>query len=60
MEGVYGKLVEALVDRENNFAADIFYIMKLCSRLVFYCRNCPKKNNKFRYLIPILRKLGVA
>jgi len=43
MEGVYGKLVEALVDRENNFAADIFYIMKLCSRLVFYCRNCPKK-----------------
>ena len=26
-----------------NFAADSFYIMKLCSRLfVLYCRNCPK------------------
>jgi len=26
-----------------NFAADRFYIMKLCSRLlVLYCRNCPK------------------
>jgi len=41
-----------------NFAADSFYIMKICSRLlVFYCRNCPK-DDKFRYLIPILRKLG--
>jgi len=37
-----------------------FYIMKLCSRLlVLYCRNC-MKDDKFRYLIPILRKLGVA
>jgi len=35
-----------------NFAADSFYIMKLCSRLfVLYCRNCPK-DNKFRYFIP--------
>jgi len=26
-----------------NFAAESFYIMKLCSRLFFlYCRNCPK------------------
>ena len=26
-----------------NFAADSFYIMKLCSRLfVLHCRNCPK------------------
>ena len=43
-----------------NFATDSFYIMKLCSRLlVLYCRNCPK-DDKFRYLIPILRKLGAA
>jgi len=34
--------------------------MKRCSRLfVLYCRNC-LKDDKFRYLIPILRKLGVA
>jgi len=37
-----------------------FYIMELCSRLfVLYCRNCPK-DYKFRYFIPILRKLGAA
>ena len=43
-----------------NFAADSFYIMKLCIRLfVMYCRNCPK-DDKFRYSIPILRKLGTA
>jgi len=43
-----------------NYAAESFYIMELCSRLfVLYCRNCPK-DNKFRYFIPILRKLGVA
>jgi len=43
-----------------NVAADSFYIMKLCSRLfVLYCRNCPK-DDKFRYIIPILRKLGAA
>jgi len=43
-----------------NFAADSFYVMKLCSRLfVQYCRNCPK-DDKFRYFIPILRKLGAA
>jgi len=43
-----------------NFAAESFYIMKLCSRLfVLYCRNCPK-DDKFRYFIPILRKLGAA
>ena len=35
-----------------------FYIMKLCSKLfVLYCRNCPN-DDKFRYFIPILRKLG--
>ena len=40
-----------------NFAAESFYIMKLCSRLfVLYCRNW-LKDDKFRYLIPILRKL---
>ena len=34
------------------------FLMKLCSRLlVLYCRNC-MKGNKFRYLIPIFRKLG--
>jgi len=44
----------------SNFAADSFYIMKLCRRLlVLYCWNCPK-DDKFRYLIPILRKLGAA
>ena len=43
-----------------NFAADSFYIVKLGSRLpVRYCRNCPK-DDKFRYLIPILRKLEAA
>jgi len=43
-----------------NFAAEIFYIMKLFSRLfVLYCRNCPK-DDKFRYFVPILRKLGVV
>jgi len=43
-----------------NFAADSFYIMKLCSRIfVLYCLNCPK-DDKFRYFIPILRKLGEA
>ena len=43
-----------------NFATDSFYIMKLCSRLlVLYCRNC-LKDDKFRYLIPILRKLGTT
>ena len=36
------------------YAADSFYIIKLCSRLlVLYCRNCPK-DDKFRSLIPIL------
>jgi len=41
----------------DSFAADSFYIMKLCSRLiVHYCLNC-MKDNKFRYLIPILRKV---
>ena len=36
-----------------NFAADSFYIMKLCSRLfVLYCQNCPK-DDKFRYFMPI-------
>ena len=41
-------------------SADSFYVMKLCSRLfVLYCRNCPK-GHKFRYFIPILRKVGAA
>jgi len=31
--------------------------MKLCNRLFdLYCRNCPK-DDKFRYLIPILKKV---
>jgi len=35
-------------------------IMKLFSRLfILCCRNCPK-DDKFRYFIPILRKLGAA
>jgi len=43
-----------------NSAAESFYIMKLFSRLfVLYCWNRPK-DDKFRYFIPILRKLGVA
>jgi len=43
-----------------NPAADSFYIMKLCSRLfVLYCRNCAQ-DDKFRYFIPTLRKLGAA
>jgi len=34
--------------------------MKLCSRLFVLCyRNC-SKDHKFRYFIPILRKLGAA
>jgi len=42
------------------FAADSFYIMKLCSSLfVLCCRNC-RKDDKFKYFIPILRKLGAA
>jgi len=37
----------------------LYDMMKICSRLlVFYCRNCLK--DKFRYLIPILRKLGAC
>jgi len=41
-----------------NFAADGFYTMKLYSRLfVLYCWNC-LKDDKFRYLITILRQLG--
>jgi len=40
-----------------NFVADIFYIMKLCSRLfVLYCRNC-RKDDTFAYFIPILKKV---
>jgi len=43
-----------------NSAAESFYIMKLFSRLfVLYCRNCPK-DDKFRYFIPILKKLGAS
>jgi len=34
------------------FAADSFYIMKLCSRLfVLYCRSCPK-DDKSRHFDP--------
>ena len=41
-----------------NSAAERFYIMKLFSRrFVLYCRNCPK-DDKFRYFIHILTKLG--
>ena len=35
-----------------NFAADSFYIMKLCSRLfVLYCRSRPK-DDKYRHFDP--------
>jgi len=37
-----------------------FLYNELCSRLfVLYCWSCPK-DDKFRYFIPILRKLGAA
>ena len=40
-----------------NSAANSFYIMKLCSRLlVLYCRNCPK-DDKVRYFIPIFEEV---
>ena len=43
-----------------NSAANSFYIMKLYSGLfVIYCRNC-MKDDKFKYLIPIFRKLWTA
>ena len=43
-----------------NFAADSFYIMKLCSRLfVLYCRNCPK-DDTFRYLSPHYEEVRVG
>jgi len=43
-----------------NLAADSFYVMKRFSTLyVLYCRDCTK-DDKFRYIIPILRKLGAA
>ena len=46
--------------RQAILVAESFYIMKLCSRLfVLYCRSCPK-DDKFRYCIPILRKLGAV
>jgi len=33
-----------------NFAADTFYIVKLCSRLfVLYCRNCPKDDKTWHF-----------
>jgi len=41
-----------------NSAADIFYIMKLCSRrFVLYCLNCPK-DDKFMYLSPFWGSQG--
>jgi len=48
------QLIVLQLCREN------FYIMKLFSRVfVLYCRNC-RKDDKIRYFIPILRKLGAA
>jgi len=44
-----------------NFAADSFYIIKLCSRLfVLYCPSRPKDDQSIGILIPIWRKLGAA
>jgi len=46
-----------------NFAADSFYIMKLCVRLfVLYCRRLEvvQKTTNLGILIPILRKLWAA
>ena len=41
-----------------NFAADSFYIMKLCSRLfVLYCRSCPK-DDKSRHFDPHFEEVG--
>ena len=49
-----------VIDCATTLPLRVFYIMKLCSRLfVLYCRNCPKYD-KFRYFIPILRKLWSA
>jgi len=43
-----------------NLAVNSFYIMELYSRLfVLYCWNCPK-DDKFRYFITILKKLGAV
>jgi len=48
------------IDKHYNFATASFYIMKLCSRLfVLYCWNCPN-DYKYRYFIPISRKLGAT
>jgi len=45
-----------------NFAADSFYIMKLCSRLlVLYCRNCMKdETTNLSIWCPILKKSMAA
>ena len=41
-----------------NFAADSFYIMKLCSRLfVLHCRSRPKYDNS-RYFDPHFEEVG--
>jgi len=41
-----------------NFAADSFYIMKLCSRLfVLYCRSRPKEDNS-RHFYPHFEEVG--
>jgi len=41
-----------------NFAADIFYIMKLCSWLfVLYCRSHPK-DDKSRHFDPHFEEIG--
>ena len=41
-----------------NFAADSFYIMKLCSRLfVLYCRSRPK-DDRYRHFDPHFEEVG--
>ena len=43
-----------------NFAADSFYIMKLCSRLFVLIVEVVQNTTALDILIPILRKLGAA
>jgi len=43
-----------------DFAADIFYTMKLAADFSSFIVKTCMKDDKFRYLILILRKLGAA
>ena len=43
-----------------NFAAGSFWTMKLCSRLLMLLVKISGENDSFRYLNPILGKLGMT